>query len=95
MNDQSTADYTVDSIVEQLDRFHQRATYGAVAALVNKSPRNLMGNRSRGPKDSWVVSHSSGMPTGYEAEQLHPAIKTRDTVISTREALELWLGNPG
>jgi hypothetical protein len=94
MNDQTTANYTVDRIVEQLDRFHQRATYGAVAALVNKSPRNLMGKRARSPRDSWVVSHGSGMPSGYEPEQLHPAIKSREKVISTREDLESWLANP-
>ena len=94
MSDQATASYTIDSIVDQLDRFHQRATYGAVAAVVNRSPRNLMDKRSRGPRDSWVVSRQSGMPSGYEPEQLHPDIKSRDTVISTREALESWLANP-
>ena len=94
MSDQATETYTIDSIVDQLDRFHQRATYGAVAALMNRSPRNLMGKRSRGPRDSWVVSHSSGMPTGYEPEQLHPEIKSRERVISSREDLESWLANP-
>jgi hypothetical protein len=94
MSDQAIASYTLDSIVDELDRCHQRATYGAVAALVNKSPRNLMANRSRSPRDSWVVSHSSGMPTGYEPEQLNPAIKSREKVISTREDLESWLANP-
>lgn len=94
MSDQATASYTIDSIVDQLDRFHQRATYGAVASVVNRSPRNLMDKRSRGPRDSWVVSRQSGMPSGYEPEQLHPDIKSRDTVISTREALESWLANP-
>ena len=64
MSDQATASHTIDSVVDQLDRFHQRATYGAVAALLNRSPRNLMGNRSRGPHDSWVVSHANGTPTG-------------------------------
>lgn len=95
MSDQATASHTIDSIVDQLDRFHQRATYGAVAALVNRSPRNLMGKRSRGPRDSWVVSHSNGMPTGYEPGQLHPEINSRETILSTREALESWLANPG
>lgn len=94
MNDNTTADYTVDRIVEQLDRYHQRATYGAVAALVNKSPRNLMGKRERAPRDSWVVGHSTGMPTGYEPDQLHPELSSRKNVISTREALESWLANP-
>jgi hypothetical protein len=94
MSDQAIASHTLDSIVDELDRFHQRATYGAVAALLNKSPRNLMGNRSRNARDSWVVSHSSGMPTGYEPEQLHPAISSRENVISTRADLESWLASP-
>ena len=94
MSDQATASHTIDSIVDQLDRFHQRATYGAVASIVNRSPRNLMDKRSRGPGDSWVVSRQSGMPTGYEPEQLHPELTTREKVISTREELESWLANP-
>jgi hypothetical protein len=94
MSDQTTAEYTIDGIVGQLDRFHQRATYGAVAALMNRSPRNLMGKRSRAPRDSWIVSHSTGMPTGYEPDQLHPDIASRETILSTREELEAWLANP-
>jgi hypothetical protein len=94
MNDQATASFTLDSIVQQLDRFHQRATYGAVAALLNRSPRNLMGKRSRAPRDSWIVGHSTGLPSGYEPEQLHPELTTRGRVISTREELESWLATP-
>ncbi len=94
MSDQATASYAIDSIIDHLDRFHQRATYGAVAALLNRSPRNLMGNRSRGPRDSWIVGHSAGMPSGYEPDQLHPELKSRARVISTREELESWLANP-
>lgn len=94
MSDQATASYTIDGIVDQLDRFRQRATYGAVAAVVNRSPRNLMDKRSRSQRDSWVVSRQSGMPTGYEPEQLHPEITSRETILSTREALESWLANP-
>ncbi|HUQ48569.1 MAG TPA: hypothetical protein VM053_10030 [Gemmatimonadaceae bacterium] len=94
MSDQATASHTIDSIVDQLDRFHQRATYGAVASIVNRSPRNLMDTRSRCPRDSWVVSRQSGMPTGYEPELLHPKLTTRENVISTREDLESWLASP-
>ncbi|HXV16112.1 MAG TPA: hypothetical protein VD758_04995, partial [Gemmatimonadaceae bacterium] len=72
----------------------QRATYGAVAAVMNRSPRNLMDKRSRSQRDSWVVSRQTGMPTGYEPEQLHPEITSRETILSTREALESWLANP-
>ncbi len=94
MNDQATASHTIDTIVEQLDRFHQRATYGAVAAVVNRSPRNLMDKRSRCARDSWVVSHKEGLPSGYEPDQIHPDIKSRETVLATREVLEAWLANP-
>ena len=94
MTDQATAAYTIDSIVDQLDRFRQRATYGAVAAVVNRSPRNLMDKRTRNPRDSWVVSRKDGMPSKYPPEQVHPEIKTRDTVLSTGAALESWLANP-
>lgn len=94
MSDNATASHTIDSIVEQLDSFHQRATYGAVASIVNRSPRNLMDKRSRSPRDSWVVSHANGTPTGYEPEQLHPELMSRERVISTREELEAWLANP-
>ena len=37
--------HTIDSILECLEQYHQRATYGAVAALVNSSPRSLMSLR--------------------------------------------------
>lgn len=94
MSNQVTASYSIDSIVEQLDRFHQRATYGAVAAVVNRSPRNLMDKRSRCVRDSWVVSHKEGLPTGYEPDQMHADIKSRETVLATREVLEAWLANP-
>lgn len=94
MNEQATAAQTIDSIVEQLDRFHQRATYGAVASVVNRAPRNLMDKRSRGSRDSWVVSRKDGMPSGYAPEQVHPQIKSREVVLSTGEELEAWLANP-
>ncbi len=94
MSEQATSAYTIDSIVDQLDRFHQRATYGAVASVVNRAPRNLMDKRTRGPRDSWVVSRQTGMPSGYAPEQIHAEIKARETVLSTGEELEAWLANP-
>ena len=94
MSEQATATHTIDSIVDQLDRFRQRATYGAVAAVVNRSPRNLMDRRTRNPRDSWVVSRKDGMPSKYPEEQIHPEIKTRDAIFSTGAELESWLANP-
>ena len=94
MNEQATAEYTIDTIVDQLERFRQRATYGAVAAVVNRSPRNLMDKRSRSPRDSWVVSRKDGMPSKYPPDQVHPEIKAREIILSTGAELESWLANP-
>ncbi len=84
----------LDSIIDMLDRFHQRATYGAVAAIVNKSPRSLMSGRDRNPRSSWIVSRETGAPSGYSEEQVHPALGERENVISTPEGLRVWLENP-
>lgn len=85
---------SIDSIAEQLDRFRQRATYGAVAAVLGRSPRNLMAGRSRSQGDSWIVSNSNGMPTGYEPDQVHPEIKSREEILRSGKELETWLENP-
>lgn len=83
--------YTLDDIISALDANHQRATYGAVAALVDASPRSLMRGRAREQRNSWIVSNSTGAPSGYPAEEIHPDLKQRDTVLRTREELETWL----
>ena len=88
------ASHSIDSIAEQLDRFRQRATYGAVAAVLNRSPRNLMSGRTRSPHDSWIVSNKDGLPTGYEPEQMHPEITSREAILRSGKELESWLGNP-
>jgi hypothetical protein len=83
--------HTLDSIIDQLDRFHQRATYGAVAGVVDSAPRSLMQARDRNPRSSWVVSRKDGLPTGYTPEQTHPEITERETIIDTSEGLRSWL----
>ena len=89
------AEHTLDSIIEQLDRHHQRATYGAVAAVVDTSPRSLMVGRDREPRSSWVVSRQTGLPTGYREEETHPELTVRERILSTPEELRVWLENPG
>jgi hypothetical protein len=86
--------HTLDEIVAQLDQHHQRATYGAVAALLGNSPRSLMKGRSRSPQSSWIVSSSSAMPTGYAESERHPALEERKEILDTKERLEGWLANP-
>ena len=81
----------MDQILDSLDQARQRATYGAVAAMVGSSPRTLMAGRDRDRRHSWVVSRKSGQPTGYEPDQLHPELMRSERVIETREELERWL----
>jgi len=88
-------EHTVDSILDQLDTFHQRATYGAVAGVVDSSPRSLMIGRERDQRSSWIVSRQSGSPTGYTPEQTHPELTERDHVLTTPEELRAWLSQPG
>ena len=81
----------LDQIIDVLDRRQQRATYGAVASLLGTAPRTLMSGRDRDQRHSWVVSRKNGQPTGYESEQVHPALMVSERVIESREELEKWL----
>ncbi|HTE47452.1 MAG TPA: hypothetical protein VK636_19580 [Gemmatimonadaceae bacterium] len=82
---------TMDQILDALDRGHQRATYGALAAVLGCSPRVLMKGRERDRRHSWVVSRATREPTGYEPPQIHPDLRERDDVLETREQLLCWL----
>lgn len=93
-NTATTVEHTVDSILDQLDHFRQRATYGAVAGVVDSSPRSLMSGRERDQRSSWIVSRKDGLPTGYEPDQTHPDIQARDQILGNPEALRTWLHNP-
>jgi hypothetical protein len=85
------SDFTMDQIIDALDQRHQRATYGAVAAVLNMPPRTLMQGRERDQRHSWVVSRANGEPTGYQPEQLHPSLRERSEVLDNKEALTQWL----
>ena len=86
--------HSLDSILDQLEQFRQRATYGSVAKLLNRPPRNLMTGRDRDPHSSWIVSRETGAPTGYSEDQVHPELTSRETILSTPQELENWLENP-
>ena len=88
-------DDRMDQILDALDGACQRATYGAVAAVLESAPRTLMKGRERDQRHSWVVSRKTGEPTGYEPEQLHRELKRSERIIESREELELWLTTHG
>jgi len=82
---------TLDFVLDTLEQGRQRATYGAVARLLGKTPRTLMRGRERGPRHSWVVNRSNGLPTGYDEGLQHPELALNAHVIDSREELEAWL----
>lgn len=90
----ATEQHTLDSILDQLNQFHQRATYGAVAGVVNSSPRSLMTGRERDQRSSWIVSRESGQPSGYSEEQKHEALGERAKILGSPDELRSWLRDP-
>jgi hypothetical protein len=54
-----------------------------------------MKGRERDQRHSWVVSRQTGLPSGYEDEQLHPELLRSNRVIDSREELEKWLAAHG
>ncbi len=92
----STRDYcmdtpTMDQILDELDSARQRATYGAVAAVVGVSPRALMSGRERNQRHSWVVNLKTGLPTEYTDELMHPELTSNSVVLTTKPDLLAWL----
>ena len=85
--------HTFDDVLAALNRHQQRATYSAVAALLDQSPRLLMYKRPRVPETSWVVSKTTGRPTGYDDADVHPQLTANDAVLSTGDELAAWLAS--
>ncbi len=81
-------------ILNTLDHHHQRATYGAVAGIVGVLARSVMSGQSKTPRNSWVVSVKTKMPTGYSDTERHTAIEERRIVLETPNQLREWLRNP-
>lgn len=82
---------TMDSILDALERGRQRATYGAVASAVSVSPRVLMKGRTRDRRHSWIVNRTTGLPTGYQPDELHPELQAHADVLATGQQLEVWM----
>ena len=85
----------LDLVLAALNQHQQRATYSAVAALLGQTPRALMRTRPREQVNSWVVSKSTGKPTGYTDADVHPELTVNETVLQTEDELATWLRNRG
>ena len=85
------SEHSFDSILQALAAQRQRATYSAVAGVINTAPRALMVGRPRDAYHSWIVSKETGQPTGYPADQIAPDLTTNPEVLVSREELLAWL----
>jgi hypothetical protein len=83
----------LEAIVDLLNKHGQRATYGAIAGLLDRDAERLMTGLPRSQRYSWVVSRL-GWPTRYPKELIHPDLTKRPRVIRTKNELERWIRNP-
>ena len=82
---------SLDEIVDLLDQHGQRATYGAVAAVVGHSPRSLLKGRERGRRFSWIVNRETGLPSGYAEDQIDPRLPASGPVLANHAELQAAL----
>jgi hypothetical protein len=50
-----------------------------------------MRGRERNTRSSWVVSRTTGKPSGYSPELLHPELESQTHLIDSEHELEQWL----
>ncbi|WP_412063522.1 hypothetical protein [Rubrivirga sp. IMCC45206] len=77
---------SLTDILYALQESRQRATYGAVAGVLNAVPR-----RPKDPLHSWVVSAKNGRPSGYPVDAVHADLEAHEQILTTPEDLEAWL----
>src|SRR5258705_8629231 len=88
---------SLNTIVEFLNHEEIRATYGAVAGVLGVNAQSIgamLG--ARRVEASWIVNAESGLPTGYDQSQVHPALFKNLAVIMSASELTLrmsiWQG---
>ena len=87
--------HSLKTILTLLARHHQRATYGALAALLGRTPRSLLAGCPRDYLHCWVVNQDTGRPTAYPAGMIHPALEERAEILGSAAALLEWLRSEG
>ena len=90
-------DTRLSEILDFLNERKMRAHYGAVAGVLEVSPRavgTMLGEHSQ--RASWVVAKDDDMPTDYEIENQHPELQRTSLIIQTPAALnrgmQSWRG---
>lgn len=81
-------------LLYRLQDLRQRATYGAVAGVLDRPAWFLMRGRPRDPLHSWVVNARTGRPTGYAPDQEHAGLLDRSHVVHDADELRGLLEEP-
>jgi len=83
-------DSNLAEILRFLNEEQVRATYGAVGEVLGVVSRSLgavLGHRR--PEASWIVNAESGLPTGYDQAEWHPALFSKSPIIRTGSELAM------
>ena len=83
--------YTLDEVVDFLNRRQLRATYGVVADVTGGNATFLLNGIERAPRYSWIVNQKTLLPTGYTEAEYHPALLSKKFVLMTGTQLREWL----
>ena len=84
---------TREEIIERLAKHRQRATYGALAGLIDRHAIGVMNGLSKDKRNSWIVAKNNGLPTGYNTEEIDSRLASSSNVIDSSDELAAWLKN--
>jgi hypothetical protein len=79
-------------IVDRLNERRQRATYGALAGVLDRPAAFVMGGHPRDVRHSWIVNARTLRPTGFREEDIHPELSQHAQVLTNVASLLAWLG---
>jgi len=81
----------IEHLIDQLNKYGQRATYGAVGGLVGLPARSVMHGKPKTIRTSWEVAKKNWKPSGFDIDQQDPRLTLSPAPLSTPEALVSWL----
>ncbi len=87
--------HSLKAILKLLSKYHQRATYGAMADLLGRTARTVVAGSPRDYLHCWVVNKDTGLPTAYPEGMIHPAIEERAEILGSSDELLQWLEERG
>ena len=82
---------TREEIIERLAKHRQRATYGALAGMIDRQAIGVMNGLPKDKKNSWIVAKKNGLPTGFNTEDIDSHLLNSSKVIKSPDELAAWL----